>query len=104
MNVEVRAAPDIDLVVHIVKMRSGGDGIERGCERCGPLAAIHAARRRAGLAWVVEQGNVGVAGIGSQMGAAIRFKTVSGVTVVRVHATLRAVFGDREAPVSVSRR
>ena len=62
MHVAMRAAPDIDLVIHVVKMRSRA---KRRSQRGRPLIAIDASRRIVGSR-LIQQRHVGVVWIGRE--------------------------------------
>src|SRR5579872_4885957 len=97
MNIEMRATPDVDLVIHVIEM---GRAAEGGGHCLRPRFAIDAVGgiTSSGL---IEQGEIRVVWIGGQLSRAICLQPVSCVRVVLIDAALRAVFCHRETPVAV---
>src|SRR5580700_6149912 len=102
MNIKMRAAPDINLVIHVVEVRRVA-AVKSRCQRGGPRLTVHTVPAGAGLAAIVKQREICISGIGSKLRSAVRLETVTGVAVVLIRAALRAILSDRKTPVSVAR-
>src|ERR1700704_1385528 len=94
MDIPMSAAPDVDLVIHVIEMRSAA---KRRRQRCGPLVAVEGTRRIAILRRV-SQRKIGVVGIVPRDGrTTIRLQAVAVVGVVRIDSALRTILCDPEA-------
>ena len=84
MNIAMSSAPNVDLVIHVVKV---GRVAERRGQRDGPLVAVDAALRIV-HARLIEERHICVVGIGGEGRAAIGFQAVAGISVEWVDAAL----------------
>ena len=95
MDIAMRAAPDVDLVVHVVEVRRAA---KCRSQRRRPLVAIDRSRRISVLRRVAQL-DIGVGRIvPGYDGLAIRHHSISGVGVVRIRPALRTVLRDRKTP------
>src|ERR1700721_2853959 len=98
MDIAMSTAPDIDLVIHVIKMRSRA---ECRRQRRGPLISIKTVRRIA-RSRLIEQRKVCCGHrAGGDRSRAIRLEAVARVGVVLIDAALRSVRADRITPMIV---
>src|SRR5271165_1746280 len=99
MNVAMRAAPDFDLVVHVIKVARIDGRIrdrtrtvaKRRSQGRRPGVAVYASRSRTGLRIVVEQGEIrGRDRIAGDRSGAIGFQAVAGIAIPIVGTALSA--------------
>ena len=100
MYVNVRAAPDVDFVVHVIKMTrcvtEVGDGTCSAAKSLSqsfggvrdPIHAVQTISRRAGLGVIVEQRKIGIRRISRKLGAAVGFKTIARISIKLINFAL----------------